>query len=210
MSSKPRTWKDFADQRRKENFVGRAEQLHVFQDNFISNNPSWMALSVTGEGGVGKSTLLKRYCQLAESAEICANVIMCDDRQISPVEVMGYVAEQLAKVGIIQREFDERYKKYRELCQQIESDPNAPRSMIGVVTRGLTDFTIKSLRRTPGFGVVADYVDEKAAGEAIAELVQYSLTRLGNKDEVQLIREPEKILTLSLSSCSTTPLNRSA
>ncbi|MCX7755823.1 MAG: AAA family ATPase, partial [Anaerolineales bacterium] len=186
---------NLARKRREENFVGRAEQLKVFTENFASSEPAWMILAVTGEGGVGKSTLLERYARLAEETPINAHVVLCDDRYYTPVDVMGAVAEQLARVGIQSREFDERYRKYRQALQQIESDPSAPRGMVDAVTRGLTDFTIKSLRRTPGVGVALEYVDEKAVGEALAELAHYALNRWGNKDEVELVRQPEKILT---------------
>ncbi len=195
MPAKPKTIKELKEQRRKENFVGRTEQQQVFTENFAGDEPKWVVLSVTGEGGVGKSTLLKRYTQLAQGDEINANVVYCDDHQYTPVDAMAVIAEQLEKLGIESKKFNERYKKYRETLQQIESDPTAPRGMVNVVTRGLTDFTIKSLRRLPGVGVAADYMDEKAAGDAMADLAQYAFTRWGNKDEVLLVREPEKILT---------------
>lgn len=191
----PKTWKTIADQRRKENFVGRAEQLKVFTDNFSGDVPNWMVLSITGEGGVGKSTLLKRYTQECQRPEINANVVLCDDHQYSPVDAMAAIADQLKNLGIESKNFNERQKKYRETLQQIESDPSAPRGMVDVVTHGLTDFAVKSLRRAPGIGLAMDYVDEKAAGDALTELAHYTLSRWGNKDEVQLVREPEKILT---------------
>lgn len=195
MTKRPKTWREIKKQRLEENFVGREEQLRIFEENFRSEIPQWMVLSVTGEGGVGKSTLLKRYTELAPSPEIASNVVQCTDRHLFPVEVMGAIAEQLARKGIARKEFDERYKKYLETRQQIESDPAAPRGMVDVVTRGVTDFAVKSLRRAPGVGVFADYVDEKAAGDAMVELTRYAITRWGNKDEVQLVREPEKTLT---------------
>jgi tetratricopeptide (TPR) repeat protein len=195
MTPKSSSWKDIIAQRRGQNFVGRAEQIREFQANFAAEIPNYMVISVTGEGGVGKSTLLKRYTELAQGEDINANVVICDDRHLSPTIAMGYISDQLAKLGITDHDFNERYKKYQEVCNQIESDPKVPRSALTVMTRGLTDFTIKSLRRAPGVGPFMDYVDEKAAGDAVAELVQYSITRWGNKDEVQLVREPEKVLT---------------
>jgi tetratricopeptide (TPR) repeat protein len=195
MSDKPQSWKAVRDQRRKENFVGRADQLRVFSDNFVGEVPNYMVFAVTGEGGVGKSTLLKQYEAIACSPSISAIVIICDDGQPSPVAAMGYIASELAKHDISHKDFDERYKKYRELQQEIESDPKVPRSALNLLALGVTDFTIKSLRKAPGVGVLFEYADEKAAGEALAQLVNYGITRWGNKDEVQLLREPERILT---------------
>ena len=62
MPTKPQSWKKIRNQRRKENFVGRADQLRVFSDNYVrARCPNYMVFAVTGEGGVGKSTLLTQY-----------------------------------------------------------------------------------------------------------------------------------------------------
>src|SRR5215211_2499170 len=106
MPPKPKTIKEIKEQRRRENFVGRAEQQQVFVDNFAGDEVEWVVLSVTGEGGVGKSTLLQRYTQLAQSADINANVVYCDDRQYTPVDAMAAIAEQLEKVGIESKKFN--------------------------------------------------------------------------------------------------------
>src|SRR3990172_1543238 len=195
MSNKPRSWKATLSQRRKENFVGRTDQLRVFSENFAGDAPNYMVFSVTGEGGVGKSTLLSQYAAIASSPPLNAIVITCDDRHTAPVAVMGRIASELAERGITHKEFDDRHKKYREMRQEIEGDTKVPRSWVDVLTLGVTDFTIKSLRRTPGAGVVFDYVDEKAAGEALTQLVNYGIIKWGNKDEVELLREPERKLT---------------
>jgi hypothetical protein len=195
MSGKPQSWKAVRDQRRKENFVGRGEQLRAFEENFAAEIPSYMVFAVTGEGGVGKSTLLAQYAVIASSPNINASVIICDDRHPSPTAAMGHIANELAKRDIRHKEFDERYKKYCELREQIESDPKAPRGMVNLLALGVTDFTIKTLRKVPGAGPFFVDTDPKAAGEALAELMNYGLTRWGNKDEVQLLREPERILT---------------
>jgi hypothetical protein len=195
MSNKPQSWKTVRDQRRKKNFVGRADQLHAFSDNFAGDVPNYMVFAVTGEGGVGKTMLLKRYESIARSPANNANVIICDDKQPSPVTAMGYIAGELTKYDIQHKDFDERYKKYREMRQEIEGDPKVPRTWVDLLALGVSDFTIKSLRKAPGVGVLFEYADEKAAGEAFAQLVNYGINRWGNKDEVQLLREPEHALT---------------
>jgi hypothetical protein len=57
-NKKPASRKEMRDRRRQENFVGRSEQMRQFEENFLRDDPL-MVFSVTGEGGVGKSTLLK-------------------------------------------------------------------------------------------------------------------------------------------------------
>ena len=193
--AKATSWKVIRDQKRKENFVGRGEPIRLFTENFLAEIPEFMVFSVTGEGGVGKSTLLGRIEHIASVEPHNAIVVICDDKQTSPVLAMGFISEKLNEKGISHKEFDERYKKYGELRRELESDPKVPRSAVNVIARGVTDFTIKSLKKTPGAGVFFEYADEKAAGEALAELMQYSISKWGNKDEVKLLREPELILT---------------
>lgn len=108
---------------------------------------------------------------------------------------MGFIASELARHGWSHKEFDERHKKYREMRQEIENDPKAPRNLVNLVAMGVSDLTIKSLRKTPGVGVFMEYADPKAAGEALGQLINYGIDRWGNKDEVLLLREPEQILT---------------
>jgi len=109
MSNKPQSWKSVIDLRRKENFGGRADQLRVFSNNFVGDVPNYMVFAVTGEGGVGKSTLLNQYEGIARSPANNANVIICDERQTSPVEAMGFIAGELAKQNIEHKIFNDRY-----------------------------------------------------------------------------------------------------
>ncbi|MFZ1599716.1 MAG: tetratricopeptide repeat protein, partial [Anaerolineae bacterium] len=193
MPTKPPSWRTVREQRRKENFVGRGEQLRVLTDNFAGDVPDHMVFVVTGEGGVGKSTLLLQYEAIARAHN--AIPIICDDRQSSPVTAMGHIVGELAKSDFSHKEFNERYKKHRELRQELEGDAKVPRPLVALLARGVTDLTIKTLRRTPGVGVFMDYADEKAAGEAFAQLINLGIDRWGNKDEVRLLREPEPVLT---------------
>jgi hypothetical protein len=195
MAGKPQSWKKIRDERRKENFIGRGEPIRIFTENLGADSPDYMIISVTGEGGAGKSTLLARFASIGTSPEYDARVITCGDRQLSPILAMGYIGQKLAEQGLTQKEFDERYKKYGELRQELESDPKVPRGGLDLLAMGVTDFTIKSLRRAPGVGVFLEYVDEKAAGAAVAEVVQHGIAKWGNKDEVKLLRDPEQVLT---------------
>lgn len=195
MSAKRQSWKDVIQERQKESFVGRADYLKQFSGNFASEIPNYLLFFVIGEGGVGKSTLLKQFETIEKNSEIDAIIVTCDNEQSSPVSAMGYIAEQLAKFGINTKEFNERYKTYRARRDEIESDSKAPRGALNLVVRGMTDFAIKAGRRAPGIGVFAEYIDEKEAGDALTQGVNYLVDRIGNKDEIQLLREPERILT---------------
>ncbi len=192
MNRKPESRKEMRERRRRENFVGRGEQLRQFEENFRRHDPI-MAFSVTGEGGVGKSTLLKQFGNIANQQN--AVFVTCDDTHTSPAYAMGHIAEKLAELKFTHNAFDERYKEYRKLRQEVEGDPKAPRGAIDLIARGVGDFAIKSARRLPGASPFLEHVDEKAAGETLSQFFNYAIDRWGNKDEVRLLREPEKILT---------------
>ena len=127
MPLKRLSWKEVIKERQKESFVGRSDYLKQFSDNFDSEIPTYLLFFVTGEGGVGKSTLLRQFENVAQKANINAIVITSDDEQSSPVTAMGHIAEKLANLNVRSKEFDDRYKTYRARKDEIESDPNAPR-----------------------------------------------------------------------------------
>ncbi|MGH9759807.1 MAG: hypothetical protein ACREAC_03080, partial [Blastocatellia bacterium] len=190
-----KSWKEVRDQRRKENFVGRAEHLRIFKDNFVSDGPEYMVFSVTGEGGVGKSALLGQFENIVGLSDPKALVVTCDDRYFSPVSVMSNIAETLANADIRHKEFDERSKQYRDLQGEIARDPKAPHGAAELLGRGVTNLVIKSGRSIPGVNVLFEYVDERAAGETLSQLIDYGIKRWGNKDEVRLLRETDRVLT---------------
>jgi len=75
------SWKTVRELRRQENFVGRQDQLRIFSENFVGDVPHYTVFSVTGEGGVGKSTLLQQYANIASSIESKAIVVMVKDKR---------------------------------------------------------------------------------------------------------------------------------
>jgi ABC-type Mn2+/Zn2+ transport system ATPase subunit len=91
-----RSWQKVIDERRKESFVGRKEQLRAFAENYRGEIPKFMIFAVTGEGGAGKSTLLQQFMNEATSAPVNAIVMTCNEKQNSPTLVMGHVASELA------------------------------------------------------------------------------------------------------------------
>jgi energy-coupling factor transporter ATP-binding protein EcfA2 len=64
---------------RRRQFVGRAAELALFEQALAADDPPFALLHVYGPGGVGKTTLLKAFAQLA--AERGARVIAVDARE---------------------------------------------------------------------------------------------------------------------------------
>src|SRR5215472_8632446 len=79
-------------------FIGRTNELLFFKQNILKpEEPTHNILSISGQGGVGKSTLLARFIDEAHSVEFkdyCLTA-MVDEWQTTPINVMEKFAEQL-------------------------------------------------------------------------------------------------------------------
>ena len=67
---------------RRQRFIGRAAELALFTHALTSPEPPFFVLHVHGPGGVGKSSLLRRFARLAQEAGILALVL--DVRNVEP------------------------------------------------------------------------------------------------------------------------------
>jgi tetratricopeptide (TPR) repeat protein len=101
-------------------FVGRASELRFFADHLLSpNEPTSNMLVISGQGGVGKSTLLARFIQLALSpdfADYCL-VATVDERQVTPTNIMEQFANQLHMTGT----FEKALLRYKEALRRLQN-----------------------------------------------------------------------------------------
>jgi hypothetical protein len=75
---------------RRRRFVGRQAEIALFQSALRSDEPAFVALHVTGEGGVGKTTLLQEYALVADEAG--RTVVRIDGRNIEATPLGFLVA----------------------------------------------------------------------------------------------------------------------
>jgi tetratricopeptide (TPR) repeat protein len=87
-------------------FVGRTGELLFFIQNILKpEEPTHNILSISGQGGVGKSTLLARFrdeTQTADFKDYCLTALV-DERQFTPVDIMSKLAEQLRITGAFEK-----------------------------------------------------------------------------------------------------------
>jgi tetratricopeptide (TPR) repeat protein len=104
-------------------FIGRAGELLFFVHHILRPEaPTHNILSISGQGGVGKSTLLTRFIAETHEApykDYCLTAII-DERQSTPVGMMEKFAQQLHLTG----EFAKALKQYKETLrrQQVERE----------------------------------------------------------------------------------------
>ncbi|MGI8503183.1 MAG: ATP-binding protein, partial [Hassallia sp.] len=193
---KPKSLQDILQQRQQSGFVGREEQVSLFRQNLelsLEDSRRHFLFNVWGQGGVGKSTLLRQFRKMAEEAKIIT--AYTNDSEKSVPEAMGRLAEQLEQQNYKLTQFTERYKVYRQKRQELESDPEAPQGFSAFVGKTVAKTGVLLARRVPVGGAVFDFIDEDAVASQAGEWASYVAKKLTNKDEVRLIQEPVEVLT---------------
>ena len=196
MPPPPKSLQEILKQRQRSDFVGREDYLSAFGDNLklpLESPRRRFLFNVWGQGGVGKSTLLKQFSKAAQEGG--AAVAYTDESETSLPEALGRLAEQFAQQGYSLSQFPERYRLYRQRKQELETDPEAPQGFSALVGKTVAKAGIKLGRRVPVGGAVLDFVDEDVLSTQAGEWASYVAKKLRNKDEVQLVRDPVTVLT---------------
>ena len=192
---------DIIRDQQRSTFVGRVEHLETFEQNLVHLNrtadgfsyPNAFLFNVWGQGGVGKTTLLRRFEDIAKKqGGVTARI---DEVIASVPEVMAAFVRQLTEQGQAFPKFSDRYKVYRQKRKELETDPEAPQGFSAFMGKTVAQVGFSLGRRVPGADVAIDLMDEKAVVEAAGEWTSYVTRKLKNKDEIQLVNEPEAVLT---------------
>jgi tetratricopeptide (TPR) repeat protein len=131
-------------------FVGREGELLFFIQNILKpEDPTHNIISISGQGGVGKSTLLTRLIDEAHTTDFkdyCLTAIV-DERQITPTDIMGKFANQLHITG----DFEKAFRQYKEALRKLQTEQE---TMQDIVLRKTPDFTGAAAEGIPIVGPI--------------------------------------------------------
>ena len=192
---KAKSLQDILRQRSQSSFIGREAQIALFRQN-MERAPElrdYFIFNVWGQGGVGKSTLLRQFRNLAEEMEFAT--ALTSDVETSVTEIMGRVADQFEQQGHKLSAFSERYKVYRQKKQELETDPEAPKGFSAFVGKAIAKASLNVVKQVPVSGAITAFLDEDAISNQASDWATYVAKKLTNKDEVRLVQEPIEVLT---------------
>lgn len=102
-------------------FIGRTNELQFIVENILEpEEPTYNIVSIFGQGGVGKSTLLARIIEelyTSKFKDYCLSALV-DERQATPVSIMEKFADQLHLGG----DFGKPLKHYKEILRKLQTE----------------------------------------------------------------------------------------
>lgn len=192
--------------RGRAGFVGRRGELAVFRETFARDPEDAdfpFLFHVRGNGGVGKSTLVRQWETAArEQASVVTSYV--DDEVHDAIEAMEAVSARLGRQGHPLKRFDRQLATYRQRRYQAESAAPGPQPLpggpdaagaapalsaspsstvaahVGLATIGLV----------PGAGPFVGAVDPQQVALGADKVRAMLNTRLRSHDDVHLVMHP--------------------
>ncbi len=159
-------------------FIGRRNELYFFIHDILEpDEPTHNIVSISGQGGVGKSTLVNRFIDEAHATnfkDYCFTALV-NERQITPTSIMERFAEQLHLEG----DFKKALSQYKETVYKLRSEREAMRDVFLNKAPGLAGTMLEDI---PVAGKLL-----KEGTEAAAE---YFITRYRSQ---QLLKDAERL-----------------
>lgn len=156
-------------------------------------SPRYLIFYISGQGGVGKTTLLNRYREIARSSHLL--LAESDERQKDIPAILGQFAHQLSEQGAPLKHFSERYKVYRQKMYEIENDPKAPQGWGALLGRTMVRAAFAGADLLPVARQVATLLPQDALEEQAGEWTAYLIEKAFSRDEIALLRDPVPVLT---------------
>ncbi|MCB0840473.1 MAG: tetratricopeptide repeat protein, partial [Bacteroidetes bacterium] len=176
-----------------ESFIGRTAYIESFTKNLDLAEPD-VIFNIYGQGGVGKSFLSQKYLRIAQENKCLT--LYTDESIKNLLDWMEDISTQLSRQGIELKEFDKRYKTYLQETKKLEADPEKPKGVLKGLTKTITKGLIKEGKKwVPGGELVGEMINEDMLSSFASEWADFARKKITNKDEVELVLEPIKVLS---------------
>ena len=146
-------------------FIGRTTELQFFREYILKpEDPLYNIVSIQGQGGVGKSTLLWQFIEDAHAPafkDYCLTAIV-NEREATPIRVMEQFADQLHLEG----DFEKALKQYKSALHKLQNQREAAREAL--VQKSTTDLLGAAVKGIP---VAGEFLKE-GAGLATSFLIE--------------------------------------
>ena len=185
-------------------FVGRANELSFFTEHILQpDDPTYNIISIYGDGGVGKSTLVNRYIEVVNSPafqEYCMAAIV-DERQATPASMMEKFTAQLH----MHHEFSRAITRYKEALHKLQDEQE---TMQDAVLQRAPDFAGAAVEGVPIIGpllreglkmTTSQVLDRYHTGQAhlVSIRLEDPIRDLTNAFVTELNRLAESLVTTS-------------
>jgi len=167
--------------------IGRTSELLFFIQHVLKpEDPPYHIISISGQGGVGKSTLLSRFINETHSVDFkdYCMVAQVNERQTTPADIMEKFAEQLSLKG----DFEKALNQYKETLHRVQSEREAAREAL--LRQATTDVAGSLAKTVPVMGGVLETV----AGSTVEYIWEEIHYRQRRKDAERL-EDPGRDLT---------------
>ncbi|MEU1478232.1 tetratricopeptide repeat protein [Streptomyces sp. NPDC005760] len=186
-------------QRRRAGFVGRGAERAAFRTNFDlppEDERHRFLFHVHGNAGVGKTFLIRELEQVArEQGALTAYV---DESVGSVPEAVAAISRQLGSQGRRFKDLERLLAAHRERRHEaeaavatLEAEPEGPSAGSMAVARA----GLAGLGMVPGVGAFAGVLDPAQLAQGADRLRAGLSARLRSREDVQLVLEPELVLT---------------
>ncbi|MEP7141230.1 MAG: tetratricopeptide repeat protein [Ferruginibacter sp.] len=186
----------FAERRKEKQdakFIGRGEHLDLFKENLNKREPI-VIFNIFGQGGVGKSYLTHQYKSIADNHDCLTTYT--DEAIKTTLQWMNAVSEQFKIKEAEISEFDKRYKTYLQETKKLEADPEKPKGTFSNLLKAITKGAIKEGKKLiPAGEIIGSFIDEESISSSLGDWADFVRKKIVNKDEVELVLEPLKILS---------------
>ena len=172
---------------KKANFIGRSNELQFFTEHILEPEaPLYNIISISGQGGVGKTTLVIHLMDLANSPpfkDYCLAALV-NDLQITPVSIMEKLAEQLNIAG----KFEKELRQYKEVLHKIQNSHLATQNTL--LRKVAVDSVTSIAQNVP---LVGGFLEKEAE-----PVLEYVFSELHNRQQIkdaQRMEDPLRGLT---------------